>query len=299
MDDSAADSRSDRGTRQFDVDGDLVPAHAATVDVRDRGFRYGDAVVEPLRAYGGRIFAWPAHYTRLSRACETLAIDLPLSERALRKRVRATLSANDLLDASVELSVTGGRDVGPEPDRSVDPTVVITVESMPRGGSAGRRPWGHPATLETVAVEQVPDAALPSQVRSHSQLSAVLGYLAADDAVDDVLFRDRDGAVTQTATSAVFLASEGVLRTPSAALSVHPGVRRWFVLQIADELGIPVETGRFGLETVADADEVFVANTRWEIRPVRTIDGATYPVVGPVTEAIGTAFNRLVDDRHY
>ena len=42
--------------RVFHVDGALVPAEEATVSVRDRGFQYGDAAFETMRAYGAIFF---------------------------------------------------------------------------------------------------------------------------------------------------------------------------------------------------------------------------------------------------
>jgi branched-chain amino acid aminotransferase len=57
---------------EYHVDGDLVPADEASVSVRDRGFMYGDAAFETLRAYGGDPFAWAAHRERLQHTAETL-----------------------------------------------------------------------------------------------------------------------------------------------------------------------------------------------------------------------------------
>ncbi|MFB6070466.1 MAG: aminotransferase class IV [Halanaeroarchaeum sp.] len=300
MDERVAETGGRREGLQYNVDDELVPADAASVDVRDRGFRYGDAVVEPMRAYGGRIFAWPAHFTRLRRGVEALAIRPPVTERELRGRVRETLRANDLLDAFVRVSVTGGVDAGGQnPNRSTDPTVVVTVAPTPRGGTEGRRSWGSPATLETVAVRRVPNGSVPSHVLSHNRLAGVLGFLDADDFVDDVILLDRRGRPTQTATASLFFVRDGTLATPSTGLSVHPGVRRWLTLEIADELDVPTETERYDLGALASADEVFLANTRWETRPVQSIDGARYPEAGPVATAIGEALDRLVEERHY
>lgn len=43
---------------RYHVDGEIVPASQATVSVEDRGFAYGDAAFETLRAYGGEVFRW-------------------------------------------------------------------------------------------------------------------------------------------------------------------------------------------------------------------------------------------------
>ncbi len=84
----------------YHVDGDLVPASEATVSVDDRGFRYGDAAFETMRAYGGTIFAWDRHRERLERTCKALSLSHGLSDNDLRARIDETLAANDLADAT-------------------------------------------------------------------------------------------------------------------------------------------------------------------------------------------------------
>src|SRR6056297_3041302 len=92
----------------FHVDGDLVPAAEATVSVKDRGFMYGDAAFETLRAYGGDVFQWDAHAERLRETCDLLSLDHGQSDQDLRRRVDETLAGNDLDDAYVRLSITRG-----------------------------------------------------------------------------------------------------------------------------------------------------------------------------------------------
>ena len=88
---------------QYHVDGDLVPVSEATVNVRDRGFMYGDAAFETLRVYGGVPFEWAAHAARLRRTCETLGFADALPPAAdLRERVAETVAGNDLADARSE-----------------------------------------------------------------------------------------------------------------------------------------------------------------------------------------------------
>jgi len=111
--------REEHGERLYHVDGDLVPASEATVSVEDRGFAYGDAAFETMRAYGGDVFRWDAHAARLAETCDTLALDHGLSDAELKRRVDETLAGNDLADAYVKLSITRGVQPGtldPRPD---------------------------------------------------------------------------------------------------------------------------------------------------------------------------------------
>jgi branched-chain amino acid aminotransferase len=283
---------------QYHVNGELVPEGEATVSVSDRGFLYGDAAFETLRAYGGTVFEWDAHRDRLTRTCETLGMEEAVPAD-LRERVAATLDANGLRDAYVRVSVTRGVQPGKlTPDPDVDPTVVVIVKPLPRGGVDGESVWDGPATVRTVERRRSPPEALPADAKTHNYLGGILARLElrGTDA-DEALMRDPDGFVAEGATSNLFFVDDGRLHTPALDGPVLPGVTRAVVVEEARRAGIDVETGRYGVERVRAADEAFLTNTTWEVRPIRTLDGERVGG-GPVTERLASAFDRRVE-AHY
>jgi branched-chain amino acid aminotransferase len=286
--------------RLYHVDGQLVPAAEATVSVRDRGFAYGDAAFETLRAYGGDVFEWEAHAERLRGTCEALALDHDLPDDDLRGRVEETLAGNDLDDAYVRLSITRGVQPGKlTPDPDVDPTVVVVVEPLPRGGREGDPTWDGPATVQTVRTRRIPDDSLPARAKTHNYLNGILARLElrVTDA-DEALLLDGDRRVAEGATSNVFFVRNDALCTPTLDGPVLPGVTRRVVLDLARSEGIPVREGRFTPDDVRDAEEVFLTNTTWELRPVETVDGIDVDP-GPVTTLLSRLFDDRVEREHY
>ena len=285
---------------RYHVDGELVPENEATVRVTDRGFAYGDAAFETLRAYGGRVFEWEAHHRRLDRTCD--ALGMPDAAPAdLRDRVRATLAANGLDDAYVRVSVTRGEQPGtltPRPD--VDPTVVVVVKPLPRGGVEGTPVWDDPAVLRTVETRRTPDTSVPVAAKTHNYLNGILARLelrrsAADaPAPDEAVLLDADGDVAEGATSNLFFVTDGTLRTPSLDGPVLPGITRAVVLELAREAETPVETGTYSPEALRTADEAFATNTTWEVRPVASVDGRAVGG-GPTTRRLAALFDRRVE----
>ena len=285
---------------QYHVDGELVPADAATVSVRDRGFMYGDAVFETLRAYGGDVFRWDAHAERLADSAAAISLDHGLSDADLKRRVDETLSANDLDDAYVKLSVTRGVQPGKlTPGPEVEPTVVVQVKPLSRGGVAGEPLWDGPATLQTVKTRRIPDEALPSRAKTHNYLNGILARLElrVSDA-DEAVMLDGDGRLTEGATSNLFFVDSGVLCTPSLDGPILPGITRAEVLDIARDEEIPVREGAFTPDDLRDAAEAFVTNTTWEIRPVATVDGIDVGG-GPLTTLLRRLYDERVEAAHY
>lgn len=282
---------------QYHVDGELVAAEEATVPVEDRGFRYGDAAFETVRAYGGTLYEWERHRRRLDATLETLGM-AGAAPGDLRERVEETLAANDLGDAYVRASVTRGIQPGKlTPREAVDPTVLVVVKPLPRGGRDGERTWDGPATVQTVKTRRVPSDAVPADAKTHNYLDGILARLELRRveregySPDEALMRDADGNLAEGATSNVFFVEDGTLKTPATG-EILPGITRELVLELAAGEEFPVETGTYGVDAVRDADEAFLTNTTGEVRPVGTVDGIAVGG-GPIT----TLLARLYDER--
>ncbi|PSQ43112.1 4-amino-4-deoxychorismate lyase [Halobacteriales archaeon QS_9_68_42] len=282
---------------QYHVNGRLVDREDATVHVDDRGFRYGDGAFETCRAYGGEVFVWDRHRDRLQQTCETLGMaDAVPDDTALR--VAETLDGNGLEDAYVRISVSRGVQPGKlMPQESVDPTVVVYVRPLPRGGTEGEPVWDGPAVVQSVKTRRVPDAALPADAKTHNYLNSILARLelrrAANEGYqpDEALMRDVDGYVAEGASSNLFFVDDGVLKTPATG-ELLPGITRKLVIEMAEAEGFPVETGRYTVDDARSADEAFLTNSTWELRPVKSVDGIEVGD-GPMTSLLG----RLYDER--
>ncbi|MUV60567.1 aminotransferase class IV [Halobacterium sp. CBA1126] len=291
---------------KYHVNGSLVPATDATVSVRDRGFQYGDGVFETLRVYGGEPFAWTAHRDRLQRSAETLGFGDAVPDD-LRERINETLTANDLSEAYCKVSVTRGVQPGKlTPDPDVDPTIVVFVADLPRGGKAdagGESVWSEPATVQTVETRRVPDATLPADAKTHNYLNGILARLELQQngtgkTADEALVRTVDGHIAEGATSNLFFIDDRTLKTPSDDLPILPGVTRSVVHDLAAGDGIPLETGRYGVDDVRNADEAFLTNSTWEIRPISNLDGVDLSN-GPITRRLAQLFDERVERDHY
>ncbi|GGM61797.1 branched-chain amino acid aminotransferase [Halarchaeum rubridurum] len=282
---------------QYHVDGALVDADAATVSVADRGFRYGDAAFETLRAYGGTVFRWDDHAARLRDTLDALGFERYPDAADLRGRVAETLAANDLDDAYVRVSVTRGAQSGKLTPGPADPTVVVVTKPLSRGGTDGDDVWDAPASARVVETRRVPDAAIPAAAKTHNYLNGVLARNELDGE-DEALMCDVDGHLAEGATSNVFWVSDGTLRTPTLDGDVLPGVTRRVVLELAEREGVDIETGTYDPDALRRADEAFLTNTTWELRPLVDVDGTALPV-GPLTERLAGRFDALVESTHY
>ncbi|WP_331236273.1 aminotransferase class IV [Natronorarus salvus] len=281
--------------RYVHVNGEVVPESEATVSVRDRGFAYGDAVFETLRAYGGEVFEWEAHAERLAGSCAALGIDHGLSEADLRPRIDETLSANGFDEAYVKLSITRGVQPGKLTPKPVsDPTVVVIAAELPRGGPDGDPVWDGPASATIADVRRVPDACLPARAKTHNYLNGILARREALAAgTDEAITLDLAGNLAEGATCNLFFVRDETLCTPSLSGPILPGITRRVVLELAGEEGIPVEEATYRPDDLLTADEAFLTNTTWEVRPLVRVDDRVVER-GPITERLREAFSERI-----
>lgn len=288
---------------QYHVNGEVVDREAATVHVDDRGFRYGDGAFETCRAYGGEIFRWYRHLDRLVATCQTLGMTEAVPDD-LEARIDETLGVNDLTDAYVRVSITRGVQAGKlTPRQATDPTVVVVVKPLPCGGVDGDDVWEDPAVVQSVATRRIPDSALPVDAKTLNYLNGILARLelrrASNDEYrpDEALMRDVEGYVAEGATSNLFFVDDGVLKTPEPG-TLLPGITRETVLNLADDEAFPVETGRYTVEDVRGANEAFLTNSTWELRPIAVLDGVDIGG-GPVTSLLSRLYNERVETACY
>ena len=281
--------------RYAHVNGEVVPEREATVSVRDRGFAYGDAVFETLRAYSGQLFEWEAHAERLAGSCEALGIDHGLSDGDLRSRIDGTLAANGFDDAYVKLSISRGVQPGKlTPGPVEEPTVVVIASELPRGGPDGDPVWDAPASATIAETRRVPDACIPSEAKTHNYLNGILARREALVAgVDEAITLDLDGVLAEGATCNLFFVRDGVVHTPSLSGPVLPGITRSVVLELAQAEGIPVEEGSYRPDALLAADEAFLTNSTWEVRPLTRVDEVELER-GPITGRLREAFAERV-----
>jgi branched-subunit amino acid aminotransferase/4-amino-4-deoxychorismate lyase len=62
------------------------------------------------------------------------------------------------------------------------------------------------------------------------------------------------------------------------------------VLELAPQMGIPIEEGTLKLADLYQADEVFMTSTTREVQPIARIEEHTFAAPGPVTTRFAQAF---------
>lgn len=289
------------------LDGRIVPPSEAVVSVFDRGFLYGDSVYEVLRTYGLRPFELEAHLARLAHSAERIGLALRWKAARTEAEIARTLEAARGGDAPapdaapwnageryVRVVMTrGAGEIGVDPALAADPLAIVIVQPLSgptmseyRGGVAAR----------IVGVERTGPRTVDPTAKTGSRIENVLAVGEARAAgAHEALMLDREGYVTEGATSNVFMVKGGRIETPPLDAGILQGVTRGLVLRLASQERLPVAERRLTPADLAAADEIFITSTMREILPVVRLDGAAVRTgtPGPITFALHKSFRKL------
>jgi amino-transferase class IV len=107
------------------------------------------------------------------------------------------------------------------------------------------------------------------------------------------LVLDRDGEVLEAGRANVFIAHEGVLKTPAPDGRLLPGVARAGAIAAARAAAIPVVEGPVGRDELLAADEVFLTGSVRGVEPAKSLDGTPLPSsAGEFSRLVGGALRR-------
>lgn len=257
--------RQDGRMARIWLNGELVEADRAMIPALDRGVLWGQGVFETLRAYEGRPCWVEEHHERLLAGAEALQLRAP-DLATVQEAFRAVLEGNDLGDAGVRVTVTGGAGP-PEPhaDATGTPNTIVTAWPLPEYGDL----YDEGAALVTLPEGGRPLAA----IKSTSYAPSVGGRIAARRAGgDDGLFVGPGEEVLETTGSNLLVCSGRAIATPPLG-RVLAGVTRAKVLEIAGEQGFEVVERRVSVDELFDAEEVLCTSSLREVYPVRSVDG--------------------------
>jgi D-alanine transaminase len=252
------------------VNGRYVPHNQAVVHIEDRGFQLADGVYEVWAVFGGRLADAEGHFARLDRSLGELAIDAPMSRRALQIVIAETLRRNSITDGIVYLQVTRGtapRDHA-YPDPPVPPTLVLTAKRVDRAAAEAKAAKG-------IAVITTPENRWGrADIKSVGLLpNAMAKQAAKEQGAGEAWFVDRDGFVTEGAASNAWIVNaEGTLITRELTANILRGVTRSTLMSVIAESNLKVEERPFTVAEALAAREAFISGAGALVMPVVRID---------------------------
>jgi D-alanine transaminase len=269
------------------VNGVVTSPEDATVRIDDRGLQFGDGVYEVIRSYAGRLWAPERHFARLQRSLGELWLD-GIEIADIASATRDLYAQSGIPDALVYIQVTRGvkpRDYAVETNGS--PTLVITVRPMPALDTERRRRGVPVITRPDLRWARV-------DIKSLNLLGNMMAKKDATDAGAFETVLQRDGLVTEGASTSLFIVADGAVITREEGTHILSGVTRALVIECADELGLRVDERPYAPAELLAADEAFLTGTSFGVYGIAAVDARQFAAPGPITSSLDALYHRWV-----
>ncbi|WP_457673336.1 aminodeoxychorismate lyase [Thiolapillus sp.] len=249
------------------------------VSILDRGLQFGDGLFETLAVKDGIPCLWKRHMARLAAGCARLGIAAP--EPGLLQEESHKL-IGDERQAALKITLTRGRSERGYGPADAVPTRILSLF-----------PWdgpGHSGLTVAIASRRLgvnPDLA---GLKHLNRLEQVLARREQPPGVRESIMFDINGHLVEGIAANIFLQQGERLLTPRLDENGVTGVVRELVMDLARDMGQPVEEGRLGHQDLLRAQAIYFSSSLLGIRPVASIPGQDWqPVTNmhPVLEAAG------------
>jgi branched-chain amino acid aminotransferase len=268
------------------LDGQFVDEDAARVSVFDAAVQHAVGLFETMRACNGSVFRLSAHVQRLIESAAQVGLTETLRAKPLCEAIELTLKKNELREARVRLTLTGGNLALAGPATSSrsarhHPSIFITATP----------PTAYPEKFFSEGVTAIiadpkanPFDPLSGHKTTHywSRLRTLAQAAAAE--AGEALWFTVTNHLCGGSVSNAFIVKEGQLHTPIARgeepagaipSPVLPGITRSAVIELAGKLNLPVHRRMLTINDVLEADELLLTNSSWLILPVVKVEKET------------------------
>lgn len=254
------------------VNGEMMPRTDAKISVFDSGFLMGDGIWESMRLHQGVLVFIDDHLKRLFMGAKALAMDIEYSVDDFKKMLYRTIKANDMDDhVHLRMMVTRGEKTTPyqSPAATKPGTSVVII---PEYKTPSTRKHHEGVKLFTAHVRRGYPDIQDHKINSHSKHNCIQACIQATAAgADEALMLDPHGFVATCNSTHFFIVVNGEVWTSTGDFCLG-GITRGKIIELCQQLNIPVKQKNFSLFDVYSADEAFITGTFAGVTPVVSVD---------------------------
>ena len=278
--------------------GEYIKAIDARANVYDQSLHYGYGVFEGMRSYktdnGVKIFKAREHFERMEYSCKAVHIPYPFNNDELVEISYRVLQKNNLSNGYIRPMVT----CSPNMTLIKAKEAQLMIAAWDWGAYFGNSllnvitsPYRRPSPLAFV---------VDAKVSGHYVNSILAAQDARDKGYDEALLLDEQGFVAEAPGANIFVENNGILYTPQLG-NILPGITRATILEMCENLDIPVIEKQITLAEVHGADSAFFCGTAAEVMGIGFLDNIAFKKQWHQTigAQIQAAYKKLVLGKEY
>lgn len=242
----------------INVNGFLYEEDEKVFTIKNRAWRYGDALFETIRIIDGKPVFLEDHFLRLKKGMKVLKMQSSeISFNELKKQILNLLEKNRITKGGrLRLTVyrSGNGLYTPENEGK---SYVIEVVAL----DANKYILNEQGLSIDVYNDLRRSRNILAQIKTTNNIPHVLTAIhKKENNLDDCIVLNDQGRVVEAISSNIFLYKNNNLYTPSIDEGCMNGIMRKQIIKIAKELNINVFEGIINGSMLLQADEMFLTN---------------------------------------
>lgn len=253
----------------INLNGELLK-DSSFITTENRGYKYGDAVFETIKAVHGKLLFWEDHYFRLMASMRIMRMEIPMNftMEFLESEVLKTLEANSLIKSSarVRLNVDRG-DGGKYRPTEKNISYNISVESLASDFYTVTKQNQYTVDLYK---DFFIAPGLLSTLKTNNKIINVLGSIYADEnGWDNCLLLNTNKNVVEALNGNLFLVTGETIKTPPVEDGCLKGIMRKQLIEVILNSGdYVIEETSISPFELQKADELFISNVITGVQPI-------------------------------
>jgi branched-chain amino acid aminotransferase len=270
----------------FNFNGKIYKEDTPIIGAANRGLRYGDGLFETVKIKNSQLILEDEHFARLWRGLNILQFTIPkhFNPDKLQEEI-LQLAKKNQHEKLTRVRINVFRGNGGLYD-AVDnfPQYSIETWALPEGNGE----WNSNGLDMGIYSDVKKSCDILSNLKHNNYMPYVMAALhAKKQKWNDAVVLNTYGRVCDSTIANIFCIKDEIVYTPALSEGCVAGVMRKHVLQQLTAAGFTCVEKEISIEELLGADEVFLTNSVYNIRWVKSIDDVNFG--NTITQKIYTA----------
>ena len=279
--------------------GEFVPEAEAQISIYDSALMFGDMVFEMTRSFNKIQFKLKEHLERLYAGLKILRIPLKMTIEEMEEACYETIKKNDsVFDPNDEHRLMINVSRGPlgiyAPIFGGETKPTVCIVDFPLKWTVSGLAKFYDKGVNSVIPSQraIPATLMDPKIKNRSRMWYQMANIEVSQMEGDnnmALLIDPDGYIAEGTGDNFFMVKNGTLYTPEGR-NILRGISRAYVIEQAEQLGIPCNECNIEPFDLYEADEAFLTATPFCILPTTHLNSL------PIGDGkMGTVTQKLLD----
>ena len=257
------------------LNGKLIPKENVRISYQNRGFKYGDAIFETIKAANGKVIFWEDHYFRLMASMRMLRMKIPMNFTLenLQEEILKLIKTQEDTSGKFRIRFNICRKEGglyTPTTNEIDYLIEVSAVNY--------------TTKDTYKIDVFKDfynySGLLSTVKTNNKMINTLASIfAKENDLDNCILINEKKGVVEVTNGNIFVLKGNTIKTPAITEGCIKGIVRKKVIEILKKnTDFTIEETTISPFEIQKADEVFITNAIMGIQPVTQYKKKTFLV---------------------